>query len=242
MKEKKRLDGERPPEITEGELLAYLAKANGPESIREMASALGLRHWGRRALPKLLGRLKRRGEVEEEHGRYRLTGHRPAPTASQRAAQHNVQRAEPSASQTPEARAHDAARPAKQDPNLIAGRLVAHRDGYGFVVPDRPVRGMEGDLFINPDSMGNAMHGDRAEARLSRRHSDGRFEGRIERVTARAHPTIVGLFRYRPHGNAVLPYETRLAHEIVIPPGAELTPELQEKLQQNTGEPRATRR
>ncbi|MGH9709854.1 MAG: RNB domain-containing ribonuclease, partial [Candidatus Acidiferrales bacterium] len=130
-----------------------------------------------------------------------------------------------------------------QDPNVIAGRLVAHRDGYGFVVPDRPVKGMDGDLFINPDSMGDAMHGDRVEARLARRHSDGRFEGRIEKITARAHPTVVGLFRYGPHGNVVLPYETRLAHEIVIPAGAELTPELQERLQQSGGEqPRITKR
>ncbi|MFI5127185.1 MAG: hypothetical protein ACHQJX_10195 [Candidatus Acidiferrales bacterium] len=241
MKEKKRLEGERSPEITEGELLAYLAKTDRPQSIREMASALGLRHWGRRALPKLLGRLKRSGDVQVEHGRYRLTGQRRAPAPSPRPAQRrDIRPGQPSASGGPERNADAVARPAPQDPNLIAGRLVAHRDGYGFVVPDRPVRGMEGDLFINPDSMGDAMHGDRVEARLSRRHSDGRFEGRIERVTARAHPTIVGLFRYGPHGNAVLPYETRLAHEIVIPPGAELTPELQEKLQQNTGEPRAT--
>ncbi|MHB8484883.1 MAG: ribonuclease R family protein [Candidatus Acidiferrales bacterium] len=243
MKEKKRLDGERPPEITEGELLAYLAKANRPESIREMASALGLRHWGRRALPKLLGRLKRRGDVQVEHGRYRLTGQRSAPAPSPRPAQrHGIQPGELSASRGPEGSADGAARPARQDPNLIAGRLVAHRDGYGFVVPDRPVKGMEGDLFINPDSMGDAMHGDRVEARLTRRHSDGRFEGRIEKVTARAHPTVVGLFRYGPHGNAVLPYETRLAHEIVIPAGAELTPELHEKLRHASESPLTARR
>ena len=232
MKEKKRLEGERPPEITEGELLAYLAKANRPESIRAIASALGLRHWGRRALPKLLGRLKRRGDVQVEHGRYQLTGQRSAPAPSPRPVQRNdIRPGEPSASRGPETSADGVARSSRQDPNLIAGRLVAHRDGYGFVVPDRPVKGMEGDLFINPDSMGDAMHGDRVEARLTRRHSDGRFEGRIEKITIRAHPTVVGLFRYGPHGNAVLPYETRLAHEIVIPAGAELTPELQEKLQ-----------
>ncbi|HVA16493.1 MAG TPA: hypothetical protein VMV59_02145, partial [Candidatus Dormibacteraeota bacterium] len=242
MKEKKRLNGERPPEITEGELLAYLAKANRPESIREIASTLGLRHWGRRALPKLLGRLKRRGDVQVEHGRYRLTGQRSAPAPSPRPGQHHdIQPREPSASRGPES-ADGVARPAPQDPNLIAGRLVAHRDGYGFVVPDRPVRGMEGDLFINPDSMGDAMHGDRVEARLTRRHSDGRFEGRIEKITVRAHPTVVGLFRYGPHGNAVLPYETRLAHEIVIPAGAELTPELQEKLQRATESPLTAKR
>jgi len=234
---------DRAPEVTESELLAYLAKANRPESIREMASAMGLRHWGRRALPKLLAKLRRRGDVEEQHGRYRLTGHRPEHAAASPAGQRGAQPAQRTSSRAPEASGREAARPVKQDPNLIAGRLVAHRDGYGFVVPDRPVKGMDGDLFINPNSMGDAMHGDRVEARLVRRHSDGRFEGRIEKITARAHPTVVGLFRYGPHGNVVLPYETRLAHEIIIPPGAELTPELQEKLQPKGGElPRATKR
>ncbi|HVB07882.1 MAG TPA: RNB domain-containing ribonuclease, partial [Candidatus Acidoferrales bacterium] len=245
MKQKQKNESvpERAPEITESELLAYLAKANRPESIREMASAMGLRHWGRRALPKLLAKLRRRGDVEEQRGRYRLTGHRPEHAAASPPGQRSVQPVQRTASRASEASGREAARPVKQDSNLIAGRLVAHRDGYGFVVPDRPVKGMDGDLFINPNSMGDAMHGDRVEARLARRHPDGRFEGRIEKITARAHPTVVGLFRYGPHGNVVLPYEIRLAHEIIIPPGAELTPALQEKLQQKDGElPRATKR
>ena len=41
---------------------------------------------------------------------------------------------------------------------------------------------------------------------------------------------IVGLFRYGPHGNNVLPYDTRIPHEVSIPPGDELTPELRQKL------------
>lgn len=254
MKQKDEEAKEHAPEITEDELLAHLAKANRPESIREMASALGQRHWGRRALPKLLGRLKRRGDVEEEHGRYRATGHRTARAANPRPAQQrNVlpterkQPAEGTPARTQEsgarlARGEDG-RAAKQDASLIAGRLVAHRDGYGFVVPDRPVKGMEGDLFIGADGMGDAMHGDRVLARLARRRSDGRFEGRIEKITARAYATVVGLFRYGPHDNVVLPYEMRLAQEIIIPPGAELTRELEEKLQQAGGDlPRASRR
>jgi ribonuclease R len=38
------------------------------------------------------------------------------------------------------------------------------------------------------------------------------------------------LFRYGPHGNVVLPYDVRILHEVIIPPGAELTPELREKI------------
>src|SRR5262249_31370194 len=46
----------------------------------------------------------------------------------------------------------------------------------------------------------------------------------------RAHPTIVGLFRYGARGNVVLPYDTRIQHEVEIPPGHELTPGLTKKL------------
>ncbi|MBC8167994.1 MAG: ribonuclease R, partial [Bryobacteraceae bacterium] len=35
---------------------------------------------------------------------------------------------------------------------FTVGRLNMHRDGYGFVVPERPVTGIAGDLFIPPDS------------------------------------------------------------------------------------------
>src|SRR5579864_3593533 len=45
--------------------------------------------------------------------------------------------------------------------DAVTGRLVAHRDGYGFVIPEQPVPGAEGDIFIAPHAMGSAMHGDR---------------------------------------------------------------------------------
>ena len=39
------------------------------------------------------------------------------------------------------------------------------------------------------------------------------------KVLGRAHPTVVGLFHYGHRSNFVTPYESRLHHEIVIPPG-----------------------
>ncbi len=214
----------RPEEIDDAKLIAHLSSAGRPQSIREIASALDLRHWGRRALPKLLARLKRSGDVDETHGRFRLTGQRPdrkSPTQAKPA--------------TKAMRASEQKHP-PHDANVIAGRLVAHRDGYGFVVPDRPIPSMEGDLFIGAHAMGDAMHGDRVLARIIRRDPGGRFEGRIEKITSRAHPTVVGLFRYGAHGNVVLPYETRIGHEIIIPPGEELTPALREKLRLSSAE------
>ena len=229
MKEKKRL-GERPPQITEGELLAYLAKTDRPQSIREMASALGLRHGGRRALPKLLGRLKRRGDVQVEHGRYRLTGQRSAPAPGPRPVErHDIRPGDRSASRAPEESAEAAARPARQDPNLIAGRLVAHRDGYGFVVPDTPRKRFGRRPVYRARRMGDAMHGDHVQARLSRRHGDGRAEGRIVRVIDRAHPTSSAFFATARAGTRCA-LRIAPAQEIIIPPGDELTPELQGKL------------
>jgi ribonuclease R len=204
------------PEVTDSAILEHLSQARHPASIREIAHALGLRHNGRRVLPKMLTRLKRKGEVEEVHGgRYRLAG-RPAETKKKGSA--------------PRGGEHSPARVPGQDSNLLTGRMVAHRDGYGFVVPDAPVPRMEGDLFIGRDNLGDAMHGDRVSARIERRRADGRAEGRVVRILERAHATVVGLFRYGPHGNTVLPYDIRLLQEVVIPPGEELTPELRQKI------------
>jgi ribonuclease R len=198
---------------------------------------MGLRHHGRRYLPRVIEKLVRAGEVDElRGGRYRLAGRKQQPSlqaqqrpASQRAAASKP--AAPSAS-APENRAaqHAATRPPSRDPNLVSGRIVAHRDGYGFLVADEPMPSVEGDLYIGRDALEDAMHGDRVLARITRRRPDGRAEGRVVRILQRENPSVVGLFRYGPHGNVVLPYDTRIPHEIYIPPGAELTPELQQKL------------
>ncbi len=201
------------PEVSAGDVLAHLATLSHPASIREIAHGMGLKHHGRRFLPRVIAQLKRREEIEEIHGgRYRLAGKKPSHPAA------------------PEKRAAPApASKRARDPNLIEGRIVTHREGYGFVVPDAPIPSVEGDLFIGRDGMGDAMNGDRVLARVERRRPDGRAEGRVVQIVEREHPTVVGLFRYGPHGNYVLPYDARLIHEIAIPPGHELTPEFQQK-------------
>src|SRR5690606_5214910 len=54
------------------------------------------------------------------------------------------------------------------------GRLQVHREGYGFVIPYRPVEGMAGDLFIPPASAEKAMHGDTVVARIGHIDAEGR--------------------------------------------------------------------
>ena len=51
---------------------------------------------------------------------------------------------------------------------FAVGRLSMHRDGYGFLISDRPLEGITGDIYIPADSARNAMHGDRAVVRIAR--------------------------------------------------------------------------
>src|SRR5580704_4058967 len=59
-----RNDEPRAP-VTEGEVLAHLARSRKPLSLREIAAALGLRHSGRRALVKIARKMKKRGDIHE---------------------------------------------------------------------------------------------------------------------------------------------------------------------------------
>jgi ribonuclease R len=216
-------------------LLALLAKAPLPMSLREIATELGLKHHGRRGLAKLIVKLRRRGEVEEvSHGRFGLPA---TPNRRAQAKRDSTSRA-PSAAKPrmqtrpqPPVPVRSPQQPSRAEAGQVRGRIVAHQDGYGFVVPDKPIPGVEGDLFLGRDAMGEAMHGDHVFARVERRDRRGRAEGRVVRVVERANATVVGLFRYgsSASGNVVLPYESRLG-EIVIPAGEELPEALAAKL------------
>ncbi len=106
--------------------------------------------------------------------------------------------------------------------NLIAGRLTMHRDGYGFVIPNAGQRStFSGDIYINPQAIGSAMHGDQVLVELGRKRDDGRAEGRILRVLTRGNPTVVGTFHYGSRHNYVTPIDEKVTREIIIPRGME---------------------
>ncbi|MCC6369083.1 MAG: VacB/RNase II family 3'-5' exoribonuclease [Bryobacterales bacterium] len=106
-----------------------------------------------------------------------------------------------------------------------AGRLVAHRDGYGFVVMEPPIEGISGDLFLPPGEVDKAMHGDKVLARILRIGPQGRAEAEIVRVLKRAHNDVVGEFRVRRSGCFVIPHDDRIRQWIFIPEGLELPAE-----------------
>jgi ribonuclease R len=108
---------------------------------------------------------------------------------------------------------------------FISGRLTMHRDGYGFVIPDRPIEGVQGDVYIPPSSASEAMHGDRVLIRINRADTTGRAEGSILKILKRAHTTVVGEFRARRGGNVVIPHDDRITAWIEIPDGLEVPTE-----------------
>ena len=239
--------------LTDQEVLACLARKSSPASLREIAAALDLRHAGRRDLKKIIARLKRKKDIEEiRQGRFRITGARSDTSSAAREdkpakvfAPHGKRGAPADSPQRPTAAAEKTARPpeaALTDPNQVAGRIVVHRDGYGFVVPERRIPGIDGDLYIGRDNLADAMHGDRVLARITERKSDRRAEARIVRILDRAHPTVVGIFQYGSRENVVRPFEARLQQEILIPPGDELTPQLRDKMGIAADSPAAARR
>ena len=117
--------------------------------------------------------------------------------------------------------------------NLVSGRLTMHRDGYGFVIPDSEElrQRLNGDIYISPQNVDNAMHGDRVLVELRRERGDGRAEGQIVKVMGRAHATVVGTFHYGTRYNYVTPMDEKITLDIVIPRGAEkpLAPEVIEE-------------
>src|SRR5580700_1828205 len=220
-----------PSHVTEEQVITYLSSIPQPESIRQIAHGMELQHHGRRFLPRIIQYLKSRGDVEEiRGGQYRLAESKQSARAAAKGKKSAAAEGQKSATADSALATGAGAARRSPDPNLVSGRIVAHRDGYGFLVPDKLIPRVEGDLFIGRDGMADAMHGDRVLARVERRKADGRAEGRIVQILERENPTVVGLFRYGPHGNVVLPYDTRIQHEVSIPPGDELTPELREKV------------
>ncbi len=103
--------------------------------------------------------------------------------------------------------------------NLIVGRITTHPRGFGFVVPDRPVENVTGDIYIAGSNLNQAMHGDRVVARIER-VTDRGAEGRILRILERGSTTIVGRFESDGAGPGyVVPFDRRLIMDVQIPEG-----------------------
>ena len=210
----------RPSKLSIDNVIRFLQLRNDPVALQELSLSLGLKKNDQRPLARMLEKLKKRGLVEElSHGRFlfRQSPKPPVPSNDHKGAVPQDKFSEHKATSRDE----------------IKGRLVLHQDGYGFVVPDVALPNLDGDIFIPRDHVEDAMHGDTVIARLVRLSGvpgARRAEGRIVRIVGRAHPSVVGLFRYTSQGCIVVPYDTRVQHDIELTPGDELSAALRQKL------------
>jgi ribonuclease R len=99
--------------------------------------------------------------------------------------------------------------------NLVVGKVKCHPDGYGFVIPEEEG---EGDIFISPRNLKEAMHGDRVVARVESVRRKGR-EGKVIRILERGFHKVVGKFMKAKHYSYVIPEDEHILQEIYIPEG-----------------------
>ena len=96
---------------------------------------------------------------------------------------------------------------------LVTGKVVGHRDGFGFLIPDDGGT----DLFLSARQMRQVFHGDRVAARVDQVDERGRREGKIVEVLEHRTDQIVGRF-FKESGIAfVVPENARINHEILVP-------------------------
>jgi ribonuclease R len=97
---------------------------------------------------------------------------------------------------------------------VVVGRVQAHRDGYGFLIPDDSALP---DIFLGKREVRDLMHRDRVALHLDKKRL-GRAHGiRTLEVIERAHRRVVGRYEVGAKYDRVIPDDYRLVQEIRIP-------------------------
>ena len=97
--------------------------------------------------------------------------------------------------------------------DLVPGRIQAHPDGFGFLIPD------EGgdDIYLAPKQMRSLLNGDRAVVRKVGVDRRGRLEGALVEVLERNNHTLVGRLVYERGLAFVIPSNKRIHQDIAVP-------------------------
>lgn len=97
---------------------------------------------------------------------------------------------------------------------LVRGRIVGHKDGYGFLIPDS---GGE-DIYLTPYQMRSLFPGDIVLVRTIET-SRGRREGIVVEILERNTHQIVGRYFVEAAVAFVQPDQKEINQDILIPPG-----------------------
>ncbi|KLV00363.1 exoribonuclease R [Photobacterium aquae] len=100
--------------------------------------------------------------------------------------------------------------------DLIKGHVIGHRDGFGFLRPEGS-HAKEDDLLLPHHQMRGVIHGDYILAQVAGTDKRGRREGRVVRVLKHYEGQIVGRYFIEDGMGYVVPDDSRIAQDIVIP-------------------------
>ncbi len=192
--------------VDRSSLLAFFARRQTGGTLREMVRDLRIPPHERRHAKRILHQLTQEGLLRRsDRGEFALASSPP-------------RRSRPvevwSPARAPAAPAATAKGP-RAFPGIVTGRFTRHPEGYGFVSPlDR-----EGpDLFVPPDAVGSALHGDLVDARVTSIEEGGRRRaGRIVGVRERSRAGIPGRFDVRGKNAFVVPDDRRISGDLFIP-------------------------
>lgn len=99
---------------------------------------------------------------------------------------------------------------------MIKGLVIGHKDGHGWVRPDGVI-GKDSDILLPHHQMRTLIHGDFVLVQPSGTDKRGRKEGRLVRILEERNGQIVGRFFFEHGYSYVVPDDSRISHDILIP-------------------------
>jgi len=99
--------------------------------------------------------------------------------------------------------------------NLVTGKVLGHRDGFGFVSRDDD----GDDVYLSAREMRALFHGDKVAIRVIGKDRRGRPEGELVEVLERGISQIAGQFIRERGIGVVIPDNSKLAHRVLIAKG-----------------------
>lgn len=96
--------------------------------------------------------------------------------------------------------------------DLVSGRVIGHRDGFGFVSPDAG----GDDLFISPRQMRQVFDGDKVVVQEVGKDHRGRREGKIIEVLERSTHKLVGRFKGSQGFGHLITENQRISQQIMV--------------------------
>ena len=98
--------------------------------------------------------------------------------------------------------------------NLIAGRVLGHQDGFGFLIAEDSTHP---DIFLSPKEMSKVFNNDRVMVQVTGIDKRGRQEGMIAEILERANEILVGRV-IQNHGVTIVSAEDkRISQDILVP-------------------------